>query len=327
MKAIWYEKPGSAAGVLQFGDVDTPEPQAGEVRVKLKYSGVNPIDVKKRQGGRGGIEAPRIIPHFDGSGIIDAVAEDVDSSRQGQRVWVYGAQWQRDFGTAAQYVTVPADCAVPLPEGTSFEEGACLGIPALTAYYAMFADGKVEGQTLLVTGGAGAVGRYAVQFGKLSGARVITTVSSDEKAAIAHSAGADEILNYRDEDVGQRMMELTDGRGVDRIVEVEFGGNLQASLASIKTGGTIASYASQAVPEPTLPFYEIMYKGLTLRHILVFLMPDELMKQAIQDITKWLEADRLTYQIAKAFPLDETAAAHEYQENGPTGKVLVSLSS
>lgn len=179
MKAIWYDTLGPAREVLQYGNVDDPQPGRGEVRVRLAVSGVNPVDVKRRQGGRGGMSAPRIIPHFDGAGTIDAVGDKVDPARVGERVWIYKAQWQRDFGTAAEFVVLPAECAVRLPEHIELAAGACLGIPALTAYPCVVADGSVEGQTVLVTGGAGAVGRYAVQFAKLAGATVLTTVSSE----------------------------------------------------------------------------------------------------------------------------------------------------
>lgn len=325
MKAIWYEKQGTAREVLQYGDVEDPQPAAGEVRVKLDVSGVNPVDVKRRQGGRGGLDAQRVIPHFDGAGTIDAVGDDVDSEREGQRVWVYKAQWQRDFGTAAEYIVLPAECAVRLPDHVEFAAGACLGIPALTAYPSVFADGSVEGQTILVTGGAGAVGRYAVQFAKLAGASVIATVSSVEKAELAHTAGADHVLNYKSEDVGSRVQEITSGQGVDRIVEVEFGGNLEASIAAIKPGGTIATYASQAVPEPTVPFYTMMYKAIVVQHVLTFLTPLELERQAVLQITDWLEEDQLTHDLGPRFPLAETVAAHEAVEGDAVGKVLVEI--
>ena len=323
MQAVWYEKFGDADKVLTHGELPDPEPQRGEVRVKLAVSGVNPIDVKRRQGGRGEMTAPRVVPHFDGAGEIDAVGEGVDASRQGERVWVYGAQWQRDFGTAAEYVALPAEQAVKLPNAASFEDGACLGIPALTAYPAVFADGDVRGQTVLITGGAGCVGNYAIQFARLAGARTITTVSSDEKAALAKIAGAEHIINYKTENVLERVMEITDGQGVDRIVEVEFGGNLETSIAILKTGGTIATYASQAVPTPTVPFYEMMYKSLVVRHVLTFQTSDELLRRALDDINRWLAAGELTHHVGECFELTQTIAAHQAVERGAVGKVLV----
>lgn len=323
MQAVWYEELGPAEKVLKYGEMPDPAPAAGDVRVAVQCSGVNPIDVKRRQGGRGTMSAPRIIPHFDGAGTIDAVGAGVDPQRIGQRVWIYGAQWQRDFGAAADFVILPHEMAVPLPDHTDFAEGACLGIPGLTAYAAVFYDGDVANQNLMVTGGAGAVGRYAVQFAKLSGARVISTVSTDEKAALASSAGADEIVNYRQEDVARRVREITDGAGVDRIVEVEFGGNLATSLKILRIGGTIATYASQADPTPTVPFYDLMYRSVVVRHVLVFQMPEQLMQRAVRDISDWLQQRKLTHHLGPRFSLADTVAAHHAVEQGAVGKVLV----
>ena len=325
MKAVWYEQMGPASEVLQNGEVDDPQPAAGEVRVRVNVSGVNPIDTKRRLGGRGNMSAPRVIPHFDGAGVIDQVGAGVESARVGQRVWIYKAQWLRDFGTAAEYVTLPAEYAVPLPDAVGFDEGACLGIPTLTAYPSVFADGSVEGQTVLVTGGAGAVGRYAVQFAKLGGATVFTTVSSDEKAELARSAGADQIANYRTDNLNEWLDDLTSGDGVDRIVEVEFGGNLTFSIGAIKPGGIIATYASQAVPEPALPFYAMMYKAVVLRHVLTFLTPPKLEREAVERISSWLSQGKLSHHVGQRFPLAETVAAHEAVEAGAVGKVLVEI--
>ena len=323
MRAIWYDRQGPAADVLQWGEMPDPEPAAGEVRVALQVSGVNPIDVKRRLGGRGTLESPRVVPHFDGAGVIDAVGAGVAAARLGERVWVYAAQWKRDFGTAAEFVVLPATQAVPLPDGSDFSAGACLGIPALTAYTSLFADGDVAGQTVLVTGGAGAVGRYAVQFAKFVGAQVLATVSSAEKAELAASAGADQVLNYREADVADRVLELTDGRGVDRIVEVEFGGNLATSLRAIRPGGTIATYASQAVPEPKLPFYELMYRSVVIRTVVVFGAAPEVLERGVADISQWLADGKLTHHFGPRFPLGETVAAHQAVEQGAVGKVLV----
>lgn len=323
MKAVWYEQLGSADKVLQFGELPDPQPSAGEVRIAVHVSGVNPIDVKKRLGGRGQMASPKIVPHFDGAGVIDAVGEGIAESRVGERVWFYEAQWERDFGAAAEFVTLPAHLAVPLPQNVDFDAGACLGIPALTAYGSVFADGAVRGQTVLITGGAGSVGRYAVQFAKLSGACVITTVSNDEKAALAGAAGADEVLNYKTTNIADRVLELTDGKGVDRVVEVEFGGNLETNLRAVRIGGTIASYASQAVPEPKLPFYQFMYRCIVIRSVLVLQLPAELKAQATSEITGWLTAGKLTHEIGPRFPLAETVKAHQTVEQGAVGKVLV----
>jgi len=285
------------------------------------------VDVKRRTGGRGGTGSDLVIPHFDGAGVIDQVGEGVDGARLGQRVWVYEAQWQSDFGTAAELVTVPEARAVPLPEGVSFAEGACLGIPGLTAHRCVFGDGSVDGLSVLVTGGAGAVGNYAIQFASLAGARVLSTVSGNEKAALASAAGAEAVINYRTEDVASRVMDLTDGAGIDRVVEVEMGGNLDASLAVLKTNGVIATYASEGVPDPAIPFYALLYKNLTLRFELVFLMPEDAKRAAVSDMTGWLEDGRLQHTIAGTFALEDVAAAHEAVEAGPLGKILLDPST
>ncbi len=326
MRAVWYEATGAADEVLQCGDMATPEPGPGEVRVRLATSGVNPVDTKRRLGGRGPMDAPRVVPHFDGAGLIDAVGDGVDGGRVGQRVWVYDAQWQRPGGTAAEFTTVPAVCAVPLPDGTSFAEGACLGIPALTAHGCLFGDGSVAGKTVLVTGAAGAVGRYAVQFAKLDGATVVATVSGDEKAILAKAAGADHVINYQTEDVAARIGTSTGG-GVDRIVEVEFGGNLPTSLKALNVGGTIAAYASDAVREPVVPFYPLAYKQISLRQVLVFLLSGAAKAQAVDDISRWMAAGKLSHHMGPRFALEDAAAAHQAVEGHAVGKVLLDIAT
>jgi NADPH:quinone reductase len=326
MHAVWYEHNGEADEVLEYGELETPTPATGEVLVRLAASGINPIDVKRRRGARGQvIKDPLVIPGFDGAGVIAAVGDGAPRSRIGERVWVYEAQWQRSRGTAAEFVTVPAERAVPLLASTSFVEGACLGIPALTAHRAVFADGPVAGQTVLVNGGAGAVGAYAIQFAKLGGARVLTTVSSDQKAEIAADAGADYVFNYKAENVVQRIADLPGGGGVDRIVEVEFGGNLPQSLGILKPNGVIAAYASDAVLEPKVPFYALAYKSATIRFVLVFMMPEAAKQQAIDDITRWLETGELRHYVAKRLPLGEAVAAHQAMEAGVVGNLVLEI--
>ena len=236
MQAAYYEQTGLAEQVLRLGEMPDPVPGPGEVRVRLRWSGVNPSDVKSRAGLRSAeMPFPRVIPHSDGMGTIDAVGPGVPASRQGQRVWVWNAAWGRPDGTAAQYVVVPQHMAVELPEATSDEAGACLGIPAMTALHAVLARGGVAGQRVLVAGGAGAVGHYAVQFCRLLGARqVLTTVSGPEKAALAHHAGADVVIRYRDEPVAQRVQEATQGQGVDRIIEVDIAANAHIDFAALR---------------------------------------------------------------------------------------------
>lgn len=327
MRAVYYERPGPAAEVLELAEIERPQPGPGEVLVAVVASGVHPSDVKNRAGGRGPMPFERVSPHSDGAGRIVAVGAGVDASREGQRVWIYNAAWQRPNGTAAEFVALPEALAVPLPDAASYADGACLGIPARTAHACLFADGPVAGQDILVTGGAGTVGAYAIQMARLAGARVVATVSGPEKAAHARAMGADAVVNYRDADAAQAVLDATGGRGVDRVVEVEFGGNLALTRAVLKDGGVVAAYGSMAVPEPALPFYPMMFANQTLRMILVYKLGAAAQQQAATDINRWLEAGALQHPVAASFPLAETAAAHEYVESGRRiGVVLVSVS-
>ena len=315
MKAVWYENFGAAENVLTVGSLPVPVPKAGEVLVRLHASGVNPSDVKLRAGARPGatMEFPKIVPHSDGAGVIEAVGSGVDANRVGQRVWIWNGQWKRAFGTAAELIAIPAEHAVYLPETTSFAEGACLGIPAMTAWYSVFADGTVEGKSVLVTGGAGTVGRYACQMAKLGGARVITTVSSPEKAV--HST-ADEWINYRENDVAEAVMDLTGGEGVDRIVDVDFGANQAASLAILKQRGVIATYASASVMQPVLDFYPFMFKNSVLRMLIVYLLDPEVRRKGEVQMTEWLEKSALLHAPVCAGGLNDAVTAHQLVEVG-----------
>jgi NADPH2:quinone reductase len=325
MRAAWYERNGSAADVLTVGELPVPEPGPGEVRLRVVASGLNPTDVKARAGSRP-MGFPRIVPHQDGAGVIEKVGPGVPASRVGERVWVFTVQWQRPWGTAAELTVVPARLAVRLPPNTSFAEGACLGIPAVTAHRCLFADGPPTGQTVLVTGGAGAVGHYAVQLAKWSGARVIATVSSPEKAAAAAAAGADHTVNYRSADPAAQILELTGGAGVDRVVDVDFGGNLAVSLKVLKVNGTIATYASMGDPEPKLPFYPLMARNATIRPVLLYTMPDRARDEAVSDIVRLVEAGRLLHHIGARFPLERIVEAHQAQESGKiTGNIVIDV--
>lgn len=325
MRAAWYERNGPAADVLTVGELPVPEPGPGEVRLRVVVSGLNPTDVKSRAGSRP-MGFPRIVPHQDGAGVIDKVGPGVPASRVGERVWVFTVQWQRAWGTAAEFTVVPARLAVRLPANTGFDEGACLGIPAVTAHRCLFADGPLAGQTVLVAGGAGAVGHYAVQLAKWAGARVIATVSSPEKAAAASAAGADHTVNYRSADPVAQILEATGGAGVDRIVDVDFGGNLAVSLKVLKVNGTIATYASMGDPEPKLPFYPLMAKNATIRPVLLYTMPDRARDEAVSEIVRLVEAGRLLHQIGARFPLERIVEAHQAQESGKvTGNIVVEV--
>jgi NADPH:quinone reductase len=326
MRAVWYERVGPAAEVIHVGELGVPEPGPGEVLVRVHASGVNPHDVKKRIGRRAPMAHPRIIPHNDGAGVIERVGAGVERSRIGERVWVHSAQWKRPFGTAAEYTSVPADLAWPLADGTTFDEGACLGIPAMTAHRAVFADGPVYGHSVLVHGGAGAVGFYAVQFARQAGAEVIATVSSSEKASLARAAGADHVVDYRREDVAERLKSITRGAGIDRVVDVDFGRNLATNLAALKPNGTIAAYASEGESNPAIPFYPMMSRGITVRLVLVFNMPPAALAQAARDICTGLGRGKLRHPPIVRFPLERTAAAHEAVESGGImGKAVVEV--
>lgn len=326
MKASWYEAFGSAQDVLIVGEKEAPLLGEGEVRVRIHASGVNPSDVKKRAGIRGEFTEDFIIPHSDGAGIVDSVGTGVDSSWIGKRVWVYNGQFQRASGTSAEYITLPVIQVVPLAESVSFAEGACLGIPAMTAHRCVFADGDVSRQTILVTGGAGAVGNYAIQLAKWGGATVITTISSDEKAEHAKAAGADHIINYRSDNVTEKIMKITDGQGVDRLVEVDFSANLPITLNVLKTNGTITSYASMSNAEPQIPFYGLMFKNITVHLVLVYNMPQEAKQEACEGINQAIADGKLKHTVAATFPLEQISDAHLAVENAQyIGNVIVEI--
>lgn len=327
MRAAYYERQGPAGEVLQVGEIELPRPGPAEVLVRLATSGINPSDVKMRAGARGGMPFPRIVPHSDGAGVIESVGEGVDPSRVGRRVWTFNAGWGRAMGTAAEFVALPVTQIVDLPEEATFETGACLGIPAMTAHRCLFADGEIAGCAVLITGGAGAVGSAAIQLAKWVGARVITTVSGEAKAAFAKSAGADHVINYKSEEVASAVLELTNGEGVDRVVDVEFGGNLDITRRIIKPNGTIAAYGSMAEPTPKLPFYELMFKGVNLRMVLVYILLEDAREHAKRDIKAALRDGALKPPIAQTFPLDQVAKAHEAVESGKAiGNVVLKTS-
>jgi len=329
MKACWYEKTGPARDVLILGEMPAPEPGPGEVRVKIAISAVNPSDTKGRSGWRGRpVAFPRVIPHQDGAGTIDKIGSGVDPKRVGERVWVYMAQRGRPFGTAAEYTTVPSERAMTLPDNASFEEGACLGIPAMTAHRCLYADGDIAGKAILVQGGAGAVGFYAVQLAKLGGARaVVATVGRPETAARVKELGADALIDYGKENVVERVAALLkDKAPLNRVVEVAFGKNLETDVALLKSGGVIATYSSDAVPDPVVPFTALLMKDLTVRFVLIYEVPQSARDQAAHDINRLIAAAKLNHQIAAVFPLERIAEAHERMEEGrAVGKLLVRL--
>jgi NADPH:quinone reductase len=327
MKAAWFESFGPARQVLRVGEQPVPAPGPGEVLVRLRTSGVNPSDVKKRAGSAPNLlDEGLVIPNSDGAGVIESVGGGVSKARIGERVWVYQAQHGRRFGTAAQYVAIDASRAAPLPDAAGFEIGACLGIPAMTAHRCVFADGPVAGQGLLVTGGAGRVGYYAIQWAKTSGARVIATASRVEDEAACREAGADAVVNHRAAGWGERVKSANGGEPVDRVVDIEFGANLPEALKCIRVGGTIATYSSTMVREPALPFYTMMFMDLTVRMVLVYVMPETAKQAAITDIHRYLSDGRLHHRIARRLPLEQIAEANELVERGDLrGCIIVDI--
>lgn len=323
MKAAWYESNGSARDVLRVGDMPDPVANDGEVRVRVAASGVNPSDWKTRGGSRP-MAAPRVILHSDGAGVIDAVGPGVDAARIGERVWIWNAQWQRAHGTAAEYVALPAAQAVPLSSGTTFEEGACLGIPALTAYRAVTMAGPVEGRDVLVTGGAGAVGHYAIQFAKLLGARrVLTTVSSPAKAAHARGAGADVVIDYRTESVAERVRAETDGHGVHLLVEVDAAGNAPLLPRVLARDGVCTVYGS-STPEIRYSFGPMIMSGANLRFFIVYELALSVREEAQRQLGAWLSKGLVRHAVAQRFALADIVLAHEAVERGAfIGNVVV----
>jgi NADPH:quinone reductase len=324
MRAAYYEKNGPARDVLKLGEIETPRPGPGEVRVKLAVSGVNPSDVKGREGRTRKIAFPRVIPHSDGAGVIDMVGDGVAAARVGERVWTWNAQWKRAFGTCAEYVVLPAALAVSLPDHVTFEEGACFGIPAMTAYHAVAVAEAWAGSTILVAGGAGAVGHYAIQFAKARGAVVITTVSSAEKARIAEDAGADHVIDYKAENVGERVMELTDKAGVDAIVELDLSANAKLIPGVLRPRGTVVIYGTGG--EATLPAQWLLVNAVALKFIFVYELTAEERQAAIDRITRMLMEKRLANNVAATLPLSDIVVAHETVEQGKVaGNVVVRI--
>jgi NADPH:quinone reductase len=322
MRAALYDHYGPASEVLRVDDVERPEPGPGQVRVRIEASGINPTDWKSRSGATARPIAGFQIPHHDGAGVIDAVGAGVDTGRKGQRVWIMMAAAGSPWGTAAEWSVVPQEQALPLPDNASIELGASLGVPAVTAHRCLFADGPIEGKTVLVAGGAGAVGHFAVELAKRAGARVITTVSGPEKAELAAKAGADLVVNYREPGGEDEIRAFTADAGVDHVVEVALGANLKLDLAVIANGARIACYAAEPV-DPALPVRACMNANVVFRFVLLYTVPPEALALAARDVTAAVAAGALTELPVTRFGLDETAAAQDAVEAGALGKVLV----
>jgi NADPH:quinone reductase len=320
MLAARYPTSGPARGRIEIAEIDRPQPGPGEVLVRVAVSGVNPTDWKARATATG---FDYVVPNQDGAGTVEAVGPGVDAARAGERVWLYNAAWQRAQGTAAQWIALPAEQAVPLPPGASFDLGASLGIPAMTAHRCLFASGPLAaGAQVLVHGGAGAVGHAAIELGRWAGARVAATVSSSEKARLAHDAGAELVVNYRSEPVAERVREWAPD-GVRRIVDVDVAGNLHDDAECLADGGAISAYA---VSDRSVAFTRpLMFHNLVIEFVLVYTMPDQAKRAAVADITRALHDGALTTLPITRFGLEQTAAAHDAVENGAVGKVLIDV--
>lgn len=331
MLAATYTRTGPAAEVLKVGDVEAPVAGPGEVLVRVRASGINPSDVKRRAGWIEKVMPhPVIIPHSDGAGDIVAVGEGVDPARVGERVWLWNAQGSygepgRAFGTAAEYIALPARHAVRLSDRLSYADGANMAVPAMTAFRCIYSDGPVTGQRIFVNGAAGSVGLFAVQMAVAGGARVIGTVSNPDAAAYVKKLDAFATIDRKTEDVAARVLQLTDGQGVDRVVEVDFGANLELDIAVLKRNGTIASYSSTSNREPVLPYYAFAGKGANLRFIQCFHLPEDQRIAGEQKIAELADAGKLSVATGATFPLEEIAKAHERVERGGFGNVVVMI--
>jgi NADPH2:quinone reductase len=326
MRIAHYDQNGSAKDVLKLASAEDPQPGPGEVRVKLKTSGVNPSDVKTRAGLTRKMAFPRVTPHSDGAGDIDLVGPGVSPSRKGQRVWIWNGQWKRPMGTAAEYIVLPEAQAVPLPAHVSYEAGACLGIPALTAWRAIELAEAAAGKTLLVSGGAGAVAHYAIQMAKARGAAVIATVSSAAKAKLAREAGADHTVDYKAENVGERVAAITGkpvtaGGGVDAIVELDLTANAALIPAVLRSRGKVVIYGTG--PQAQIPGSFCLVNTVSLLFFLVYELSPEERRRAVDGVTRMLEANKLIHNVGATFPFDQIVAAHEAQESGKVAGNIV----
>ncbi|MFM0642454.1 NADPH:quinone reductase [Paraburkholderia metrosideri] len=327
MKAAYYDRQGRASEVLKLGEFALPEPGPNEVRVKLHASGVNPSDIKARTGFSAKMGFPAIIPHQDGAGTIDKVGAGVTTHQIGDRVWLYEAQYGRPHGTAAEYVVVPAVQAAALHANVSFEMGACLGIPALTAHRCLFADGPITGLRVLIHGGAGAVGSAAIALAKWAGAWVATTVTKPEHEASARRAGADVVVLRTDDAVIEALRSASSNQGFDRIVEVALTTNLDIDLACISIGSVISTYGLENASEQlALPILKAMVKGCVFRFVYIYTVPNHAKLEAVAAINACLAANAYAPTIGKIVPLERIAEAHQCQESGEiAGKIVVAI--
>jgi len=327
MKAAFYEKQGAATDVLKVQEIDIPLPGPGQVRVKVVVSGVNPSDIKTRTGFTGGMQYSKVIPHQDGAGIIDSVGEGVNFNRINERVWIYEAQYKKNDGSAAQYVVVDAQRAIFLPDDITFEVGASLGVPALTAHYCLFADSDLRGKRILVQGGAGAVGEAAVLLAKWAGAWVAATVRDIEDKQKVLSKGADLVIHMGIENVEDEIRRATNGEGVFKIVEVDLAANFQSDVICLGNNGVICTY-SVSTPDQKVkvPILDLIKYNASLRFAYVYTIPEVSKRKAIEDITSCLLEGKYQPTIGLQFPLDQIHQAHEALEMRKVkGKILVTM--
>jgi NADPH2:quinone reductase len=327
MRSILYSRFGPAKEVLELKDVPIPKPAKGEVLVEIKFSGANPSDAKSRAGGRPGVTKPQfdqIVPNSDGSGVITSVGLGVDKERLGQRVWIWNGQWQRPSGTAAEYISLPSEQAVLMPDNMSFETGACLGIPGLTAAYCTLGEGSLKDKTVFVSGGAGAVGHNCIQLAKWSGAKVIAT-GSEARFDHISKAGADHILDYRDLNLASKVLDLSAG-GVDRSIEVEFGENVNLLHQITKANGSISLFGGAKNMNPVFPFGPYLFKALKINIALIYILPREDRNLAIKFIHEAHKDGALDLAVGKTFNLDECADAHDATLSpGRVGSILIKV--
>lgn len=329
MQAAWYKSNGPAKDVLTVGEWPTPSPAAGEVLVRIHSSGVNPSDVKSRAGRP--LIAPAIIPHSDGAGVIEAVGAAVDAGRIGERVWLWNGQWQRPMGTCATHIALPSAQAVRLPDDLRFEQGACLGIPALTAYegirWAKQLTGSLEKRFVLIVGAANGVGAYAVQMAKQEGAIVIGTVGGESKEKLAQSLGADYLINYKTNPVAEQVKALTDGKGVDVIIDMDL-----SSADALVCGGALAShgvvvcYGSNDMNHVNLTFKTWLYLSVTLKLYLVYDLTATEREAALAGLGQYINQGQLQHVIGQRYELTAVTQAHEAVEKGLSlGNVVINM--
>ena len=324
MRAAWYENQGPPTESLVVGEMPEPIAETGELRIRIAVSGVNPGDVKKRQDTFGvGMPYPRVVPHSDGAGVVDQVGDGVDAEWLGKRVWCFGAQSYRPFGTAAEFCVVPATQVSELSADVTFEQGALLGIAGITAHRAIHAGGPVEGRTVLVQGGAGAVGTCAVRLGRLAGATVIATVQTPAQSDVATQAGAHHVVQSG-EDSAAQVAAIAPG-GVDHIVEVAFAANIVRDEQMLKLGGSIATYATNA-PDAPIPFWPLVFKNVRVFFLGSDDFPLEAKREAARDLSDAIEQGWVGLPLGARFALADIAEAHAFIEErkGP-GRVVVTI--